>query len=206
MPNYRFIADNGSVVLVAEGDKADPEGVAGAAPIRIDVSRNREMAESDLETFGMTALLDIEAFARSAARCLNAALAVDRDDLDSASQALEILVAQELAKVDADDPVSLAEEAIRYILRQERWKFDIGREKREDGVRLNIVNPNGAAVPLSVLVSLRGKTPSFWVMQDNRLVQGSHAYKIPIQAATALKSAIDDYIFSHDVGTIHPHG
>lgn len=202
MANFRFVADKESVVLVAAGES----GISEAAPIRIDISNSRTSTDGDFHTFGTTALLDAESFAKSAARCLNAALTVDREDLDSASQALEILVAQQLAKVDADDPVVLAEESIRYVLHQERWKFDVEQEKRPDGVRLNVVNPNGAAVPLSVLVSLRGKTPSFWVMQDNRLVQGSHAYKIPIQAATALKAAIDDYIFSHDIGTIHPHG
>lgn len=202
MADYRFVADRDAVVLVRLG----PDGAALAAPIRIEASRSREVDDEDLETWGTVATLDGEDLAQVAARCLNAALGIDREDIATASQALEILVAQQLAKIDADDPVALVEEAMRYVLRQERWRFDIARERREDGVRLALQNPNGAAVPLAVHVSNRGKTPSFWVMQDNRLVQGGHAYKIPIQAATALKTAVEDYIHTHDTGEIRPHG
>ncbi len=202
MADYRFVADRDAVVLVRQG----PDGAARAAPIRIEASRSREVDDEDLETWGMVATLNGEDLAQVAARCLNAALSIDREDIATASQALEILVAQQLAKIDADDPVALVEEAMRYVLRQERWRFDIARERREDGVRLALRNPNGSAVPLAVHVSNRGKTPSFWVMQDNRLVQGGHAYKIPIQAATALKTAVEDYIHTHDTGEIRPHG
>lgn len=202
MPDYRFVADRDAVVLVSVGK----DGATNAAPIRIEAARSRSPDDDDLEIWGMTATLDGDELAQVAARCLNAALSIDREDIATASQALEILVAQQLAKVDADDPVALVEEAMRYVLRQERWRFEIVREGREDGVRLALSNPAGAPVPLAVHVSNRGRTPSFWVMQDNRLVQGGHAYKIPIQAATALKSAVEDYLFAHDTGDIRPHG
>lgn len=202
MSNYRFVADRDAVVLVSD----DEGGAARAAPLRIDASRSQPPSDADLEVWGRSAVLGGEELAQVAARCLNAALSIDREDIATASQALEILVAQQLARIDADDPVALVEEAMRYVLRQERWRFEIVRMRREDGTRLALHNPNGAAVPLAVHVSNRGKTPSFWVMQDNRLVQGGHAYKIPIQAATALKSAVEDYLYTHDTGEIRPHG
>jgi hypothetical protein len=203
MSGSRFVADRGAVVLVPVGAK---DGVALSAPQRLDAQAARPVTEDDLERHGATALLTAEDFAAAAARCLNAALSIDPEDLTTAAMALEILVAQQLAKVDADDPVALMEEALRYVFRQERWVFDLAREKRLDGTRLAIDNPGGDPVPLGVHVSNRGKSTSFWVMQDNRLVQGGHAYKIPIQAATALKTAVEDYILQHDIGDIRARG
>lgn len=206
MAGTRFIADQDTVILVGETPGLDRTSMARAAPLHVVIDRLRESGPDDAELWGMIGMLSREELAKIVARCLNAALSIDAEDLGTASQALEILVAQQLARVDADDPVKLMEEAMRYILRQERWLFTITGEVREDGVRLALQNPNGPQVPLAVHVSTRGRTPSFWVMQDNRLVQGGHAYKIPIQAATALKQAVADYIDMHDIGTIRPHG
>jgi hypothetical protein len=218
--DIRFISDLNAIVLVHNGksiippkdgsnenqDSAQDNTVSQVAPLRLSVERNRETTAEDLEHWGLAGMLTPEDLAKIGARCLNAALSIDSEDISTASQALEILVAQQLARVDADDPVKLVEEAIRYVLRQERWLFGIDLTPKEDGTRLSLTNPNGAPVPLAVHVSNRGKTPSFWVMQDNRLVQGGHAYKIPIQAATALKQAVADYITQHDIGTIRPFG
>ncbi|MDF1750441.1 MAG: hypothetical protein P1V34_16375 [Alphaproteobacteria bacterium] len=220
MTDIRFISDRNAIVLVHNGKSvnnresgstdsskiADDSTLTHAAPLRLSVERSRETSAQDMEQWGLVSLLSPEDLAKIGARCLNAALSIDSEDISTASQALEILVAQQLAKVDADDPVKLVEEAIRYVLRQERWQFDITLTPKEDGTRLSLSNPNGAPVPLAIHVSNRGKTPSFWVMQDNRLVQGGHAYKIPIQAATSLKQAIAEYITQHDVGTIRPFG
>ena len=220
MTDIRFISDLNGIVLVHNGrstvqskegsnenqDSAQGNTVPQVAPLRLSVERNRETTAEDLEHWGLAGMLAPEDLATIGARCLNAALSIDSEDISTASQALEILVAQQLARVDADDPVKLVEEAIRYVLRQERWQFGIDLTPKEDGTRLSLTNPNGTPVPLAVHVSNRGKTPSFWVMQDNRLVQGGHAYKIPIQAATALKQAVADYITQHDIGTIRPFG
>jgi hypothetical protein len=220
LTDIRFISDLNAIVLVHNGkstvqskeesnenqDSAQGNTVPQVAPLRLSVERNRETTAEDLEHWGLAGMLAPEDLATIGARCLNAALSIDSEDISTASQALEILVAQQLARVDADDPVKLVEEAIRYVLRQERWQFGIDLTPKEDGTRLSLTNPNGTPVPLAVHVSNRGKTPSFWVMQDNRLVQGGHAYKIPIQAATALKQAVADYITQHDIGTIRPHG
>ncbi len=220
MTDIRFISDLNAIVLVHNGkspvlpksgqseneNTTQGNTVSQAAPLRLSVERNRESTADDLDRWGLAGILTPEDLATIGARCLNAALSIDSEDISTASQALEILVAQQLARVDADDPVGLVEEAIRYVLRQERWQFDIAHTVKEDGTRLSLTNPGGAPVPLAIHVSNRGKTPSFWVMQDNRLVQGGHAYKIPIQAATALKQAVADYISQHDIGTIKPHG
>ncbi len=200
----KFIADRNAVVLVEDGPGTS--GVPTIGPLRIDVAQSRELDAAGLELFGVTGLLRDEDLAAALARCLNAALAIDRDDLATASHALEILVAQQLALVDADDPVRLAEESMRYVLDQERWRFTLKRDRRSDGTRIALDNPNGAAVPIGIHVSTRGKTPSFWVMQENRLVQGGHAYKIPIQAATAMKQAVQEYLDMHDIGTVRPFG
>lgn len=220
MAGSRFVADRQAVVLISQ-DRGRAESAAGmespdvaasndlvssAAPLRLDAQTTRAAVDDDLDRHGATAMMSAEEFAAAAARCLNAALAVDSEDLTTAAMALEILVSQQLAKVDADDPVALMEEAMRYVFRQERWVFAVDRIPRPDGTRLAIANPDGEAVPLGVHVSNRGKSSSFWVMQDNRLVQGGHAYKIPIQAATALKVAVEDYIQQHDVGDIRARG
>lgn len=209
MTGIRFIADKNAIVLVAEPeamDGADDRTISVSAPFRIAVDPTRSVTDADVETWGTIGLMRMEEIAQSAARCLNAALSLDQEDFAMASQALEILVSQQLAKVDADDPVALMEEAMRYVLRQERWRFDILPEAREDGVRLQLHNPNGEDVPIGVHVSNRGKTPSFWVMQESRLIQGGHAYKIPIQAATSLKQAVTEYMAQHDTGAIRPYG
>jgi len=200
----RFIADRNAVILIEEG--TGKTGVPTIGPLRIDVAKGRELDAAGLELFGITGLLRDEDLAAALARCLNAALAIDREDLATASQALEILVSQQLALVDANDPVRLTEESMRYVLDQERWKFDLKQDKRSDGVRVALSNPNGDEVPIGIHVSNRGKTPSFWVMQENRLVQGGHAYKIPIQAATAMRQAVQEYLDMHDTGTIKPFG
>lgn len=221
MTGSRFVADRGAVVLISQAGRRSKNGVSGddaedsasendavtrAAPLRLDAQTTREVADDDVARHGATAMMSADEFAAAAARCLNAALAVDAEDLSTAAMALEILVSQQLAKVDADDPVALMEEAMRYVFRQERWVFSVDRAPRPDGIRLTIGNPEGAGVPLGVHVSTRGRSPSFWVMQDNRLIQGSHAYKIPIQAATALKGAVEDYILQHDIGDIRARG
>lgn len=211
MPGMRFLADARTVILVDE--TVDTEAVAApggshlspAAPLRIEISQ-RPVREPDLERWGAAALLDETAMAETVARCLNAALRLDRDDISAAALALEILVDQQLALIGAEDSESLMADAIRYILKQERWAFRVRREPRADGARLCLDNPGGDPVPLSVHVATRGNTPSFWVMQDNRILQGSHAYKIPIQAATALQRAVQDYLDDHDTGTIRPFG
>jgi hypothetical protein len=212
MDHIRFLADGATVVLVAEasaapkgGTETRSAGLSATAPPRIEVTR-RPVAESDVARWGAVALLDEPAMAQSVARCLNAALRLDRDDIAVAARALEILVDQQLATIGAEDPAVLMSDAMRYVLKQERWVFAIRQERRSDGVRLRLDNPNGDPVPLSVHVSTRGRTPSFWVMQDSRIIQGSHAYKIPIQAATALQQAVQDYLDSHDTGTIRSFG
>lgn len=208
----RFVADGESVVLIREQASVPSSGpesrtdIAQAAPIQLFADRSRTTNPDELDFWGPSAILSAEDFARVTARCLNAALSVDGTDIATASQALELLVSQQLAKLDAEDPVAVMEEAMAYILRQERWKFDLARERREDGTRILIRNPNGDPVPYAVHVSNRGRTPSFWVMQENRLVQGSHAYKIPIQAAATLKHAIEDFLNTSDIGTIRPFG
>lgn len=205
MERIRFVADGPAVVLVAETKETGSAGLSAAAPPRIEVIK-RSAGEEEIERWGTVALLDEPAMAQSVARCLNAALRLDRDDILAAARALEILVDQQLAKIGVEDPAALMSEAIRYVFRQERWVFRTRQETRPDGVRLLLDNPAGDPVPLSVHVSTRGRTPSFWVMQDSRIIQGSHAYKIPIQAAAALQQAVQDYLNTHDTGTIRPFG
>ena len=201
---HEFVADRGSVVLIKRDASGDPLSAAG--PIRIDVSRSSAPTMDSAETWGMAGILTPEDWAVVVSRCLNVVGMIDPEDPAAGSEALEILMTQQLASMEDDRPDRLMKEALKYVLKQERWRFEIIRDVREDGVRLRLDNPNGAPVPLSIHVSTRGKTPSFWVMEENRLLQGSHAFKIPIQAASALREAVQAYLDTRDVGLINPFG
>ena len=201
MAKARFIADGARIAMVKQGD--GDEGLATAAgSFVIEVYKSREDI-SDLpedEDLAAFSLLTDEQVASSVARLLNAALMLGMEDLPSTSAAVEILLSQLLSDVSKSDPAQLMEAAMHYVFKQEKWDLDVAREEREDGIRFSIVNGDGPDLPHAVFMSTRGKTPAFWLMQDARIIQGTHAYKIPIQAATALKHELSDYIKLHDVG------
>ena len=201
MAKARFIADGARVALIKQEEGG--EGLATAAgSFVIEVYKTTESL-SDLpedEELAAFSLLTDEQVANSIARLLNAAQMLGMEDLPSTSAAVEILLSQLLSDVSKSDPAQLMEAAIHYVFEQERWDLDVAREEREDGIRFSIVNKGGEDLPHAVFMSMRGKTPAFWLMQETRIIQGTHAYKIPIQAATALKHELSDYIELHDVG------
>ena len=204
MSEYVFVADRGTVVLVRKTGEHDSLGAAG--PVRIEVSQKMSADPNSAEDWGLAGVLSAEDWATVVAKCLNVATLLDPEDPAAGSEALQILMTQQVASMKDDRPDRLVKEAIKYVLKQERWVFEIAREEREDGVRLSLINPNGVPVPLAIHVSTRGKTPSFWVMEENRLLQGGHAYKIPIQAASALREAVQAYLDTRDIGLIKPFG
>lgn len=201
MAKARFIADGARIAMVKEGEGSDNLATAAGSFV-IEVYKSTEnLAElpedDDLAAFSM---LTDEQVAKSVARLLNAALMLGMEDLPSTSAAVEILLSQLLSDVSKSDPAQLMEAALNYVFNQEKWDLEVAREEREDGIRFSIVNPGGEDLPHAVFMSTRGKTPAFWLMQETRIVQGSHAYKIPIQAATALKHDLADYIKLNDLG------
>ena len=201
MAKARFIADGARIAMVKQDDGNDSLATAAGSFV-IEVYKTAD-GLSDLpedEDLAAFALLTDEQVASSVARLLNAALMIGMEDLPSTSAAVEILLSQLLSDVSKSDPAQLMEAAIHYVFKQEKWDLDVAREEREDGIRFSIVNKKGPDLPHAVFLSTRGKTPAFWLMQDARILQGSHAYKIPIQAATALKHELSDYIKLHDVG------
>ena len=131
------------------------------------------------------------------ARCLTAAGKLAPGQLAKMAEQLEKLAEEAAGHTGADDAMR---EAMRYVFQQEGWELGIRSVDMSDGTRLHVSNPGGSEIPLAIHVSSRGKSPSFWVMEDSRVIQGTHAYKIPIQAATALKHELSDYIKLHDVG------
>ena len=197
MGQARFIADGSRIALVKEGEADDLATAAGAFLIEVYKTRTDLAQLPEDEDLAAFALLSDEQVAGCVARLLNAALMIGGEDLPSTAAAVEILLSQLLADVRKSDPGQLMEAAIHYVIKQEKWALDVEREERDDGVRFNIVSPDGPDVPHAVFMSTRGKTPAFWVMDENRIIQGTHAYKIPIQAATALKHALTDYARVH---------
>lgn len=201
MAKARFIADGARVAMIKQDEKSDALATAAGSFVIEVFKTTDDLADlpedEDLAAF---ALLTDEQVASSVARLLNAALMIGMEDLPSTSAAVEILLSQLLSDVSKSDPAQLMDAAIHYVFKQEKWDLDVAREEREDGIRFSIVNRNGPDLPHAVFMSTRGKTPAFWLMQDARIIQGTHAYKIPIQAATALKHELSDYIKLHDVG------
>lgn len=204
MARARFVADGIRVGMTKSPKGRGTVGKLDAkdGPMVVNVVKTaQEISDADndkrVEAF---AQLTSEQFAVVVARLLNAALLTGVEDLPTASQTVEILLSQLLSDVVKSDPGILMETAIHYVFRQENWDLDVEREERSDGTRFNVVNRFGPKLPYSIFLTTRGKTPAFWLMQDNRIIQGSHAYKIPIQAATALRHELSDYIKMHDVG------
>lgn len=201
MAKARFIADGARVAMVKEDENSDGLATAAGSFVIEVYKTTQELTDlpedEDLAAFS---LLTDEQVASSIARLMNAALMIGMEDLPSTSAAVEILLSQLLSDVSKSDPAQLMEAAMHYVFKQEKWNLEVAREEREDGIRFNVVNPGGDDLPHAVFMSTRGKTPAFWLMQDARIIQGTHAYKIPIQAATALKHELSDYIKLHDVG------
>ena len=200
MAKPRFITDGSRIALVKEGEADDLATAAGAFLIEVYKTRGDLVELPEDEDLAAFALLTDEQVAGCVARLLNAALMIGAEDLPSTSIAVEILLSQLLADVQKSDPGQLVEAAMHYVFKQEKWNLDVGREKRDDGVRFNVINPDGPDLPHAIFMSTRGKTPAFWIMEDARIIQGTHAYKIPIQAATALKHELTQYAKLHDTG------
>jgi len=200
MAKPQFIADGSRIVLVKEGDADDLATATGAFLIEVVKTRDELSDLPEDEDLAAFALLTDEQVAGSVARLLNAALMIGAEDLPSTSAAVEILLSQLLADVEKSDPGKMVEAAMHYVFKQEMWDLDVAREEREDGIRFNVVNTAGPDLPHAIFMSTRGKTPAFWIMEDTRIIQGTHAYKIPIQAATALKHEIANYAKINDTG------
>lgn len=199
MAKARFIADGARVALIKHEGSDDLATAAGSFVIEVYKTTENLSDLPEDEDLAAFSLLTDEQVASSIARLLNAALMIGMDDLPSTSAAVEILLSQLLSDVSKSDPAQLMEAALHYVFGQEKWDLDVAREERDDGIRFNIVHSKEEDLPQAIFMSTRGKTPAFWVMQDARIVQGTHAYKIPIQAATALKHELFDYMKIHDV-------
>ena len=204
MARARFVADG---IRIGLSKTARGRGTAGRleqkdGPLVVNVVKSSEENPDpdDDKRIQAFAELTSEQFAISVARLLNAAMMTGVDDLQTASRTVEVMLSQLLSDVVKSDPGILMESAIHYVFQQENWDLDVEREEREDGIRFHIVNRHGPRLPYSIFLTTRGKTPAFWIMQDARIIQGTHAYKIPIQAATALKHELADYIRMYDVG------
>ena len=204
MAQARFIADGSRIALVKEGEADDLATAAGAFLIEVYKTRTDLADLPEDEDLAAFALLSDDQVAGCIARLLNATLMIGGDDLPSTAATVEILLSQLLADARAADPKQSIEAAIHYVFKQENWALDVVREERDDGIRFNIVNRGGPEIPLAIFMSTRGRTPAFWVMDANRIIQGTHAYKIPIQAATALKHELADYARIHDTGGMIP--
>ena len=200
MAKPQFIADGSRIVLIKEGDGDDLATATGAFLIEVVKTRSELADLPEDEDLAAFALLTDEQVAGAVARLLNAALMIGAEDLPSTSAAVEILLSQLLADVEKSDPGKMVQAAMHYVFKQEMWDLDVAREEREDGIRFNVVNTSGPDLPHAIFMSTRGKTPAFWIMEDTRIIQGTHAYKIPIQAATALKHEIANYAKLNDTG------
>lgn len=199
MAKARFIADGARIALIKQDGGDDLATAAGSFVIEVYKTTDELTDLPEDEDLAAFSLLTDEQVASSVARLLNAALMIGMEDLPSTSAAVEILLSQLLADVSKSDPAQLMEAALHYVFNQEKWDLDVVREEREDGIRFNVVHSQDEDLPQAIFMSTRGKTPAFWIMQDARIVQGTHAYKIPIQAATALKHELFDYMKTHDV-------
>ena len=189
---YQFAAD-GARIDMQEVDKDRPW-------------ENRRLLDLPLmrETSLSPAAYPFEKMCETAellARCLNAATSLAPGDLKKAAERLEVLAKDKGQAQATVSPETSMREAMKYVFKQEGWKFGVRPQVMSDGVRLHVNNPDGIEIPLAVHVSTRGKSPSYWVMEESRVIQGTHAYKIPIQAAVALQQAVNDYLTYRDAGS-----